>query len=352
MSFELFILSASIRSLHRGASVMPRWAEVMMHVACCAVAALAFGVFYALCVRVNVNGYNTSKENEAYTNTFNHVSANDDLDDDVPSITASLAFQNARDSYDNLVRDMLVTWDIVVGVAMGMWILLRASHLHGRVRALHIEAAAATEAEENDVWRNTRRNAWRLRRCLLEARREAFNEVAKPLEPYIIVFVVFAAPAFVMSTPFCQYHSGANAAGGVSASEGVDGASTNFTYGTCDVWCEFVLAFRSLGAVAVYLVPRERRAELVAVRSTWSKLCTRVIDCIRCAPSPHAHLTHVHGGEYEMDELELQPTGHKLRRRQRQRRRQQQQQHHQQKQRCCDGCHRQLVVLVHQRARL
>jgi hypothetical protein len=69
------------------------------------------------------------------------------------------------------------------------------------------------------------------------------------------------------------------------------------------VWCEFVLAFRSLGTVAVYLVPRERRAELVAVRSTCRKLCSRVLGCIRCTSSPYATLDHGHDAEYEMDEL-------------------------------------------------
>jgi serine/threonine protein kinase len=308
VSFELLILGASIRALLRGDSAVPRCAEAAMHTACYAIAALAFGVFYALCSRVNANGYNARTEGEVYTNAFNHASVNDDLDDDVPSTAASLAFQSARDAYDNLVRDMLVTWDVVVGVAVVMWIVLRALHLQA-LRALRTEAAAAADAEENDVWRDTRRSAWGTRRCLLEARREAFNEIAKPLEPYIFVFVVFAGPAFVMSTPFCQAHSGASTAGGAGASDGVDGASTDFTYGTCDVWCEFALAFRSLGAVAVYLAPRQRRAELVAVHSTWSKLCTRVIRCVQCAPSPYTRFVHDHhDGEYEMDELELQTT--------------------------------------------
>jgi hypothetical protein len=137
----------------------------------------------------------------------------------------------------------------------------------------------------------------------LEARRDAFNEVAKPLEPYIAVFVVFAAPALVMSTSFCQIHSGASAATGGSAA-GNAGNLADFTYGTCDVWCEFALSFRSLATVVVYLVPRERRVELSAVCVTFRKLCNRVVLCIRCAPAPYARLDNDGiGDEHEMSAL-------------------------------------------------
>jgi serine/threonine protein kinase len=230
-------------------------------------------------------------------NSFNHASANDDFDDDSPSTPASLVFQNGRDEYDNLVRNMLVAWDAVVGVAVGMWVALRMLYILS-LRALRTEAVAAARAEANDEWRDTRRGAWEARRRLLEARREAFNEVARPLEPYIAVFVVFAAPAFVMSTRFCQNHSGANAV--IGADDGGVG-SLSYTYGTCDVWCEFVLAFRSLASVAVYLASRKRLAELVGVRTTLRKLCTRVVGCISCTPVSYALLDH--GDEIEMDEF-------------------------------------------------
>jgi hypothetical protein len=302
VGFELLILGCSIRAMRRGfTTAVPRCTEASMHAACCVLAACAFAVFYTLCAHINANGYNESTESVAYTNALNHASANDDLDDDIPSVTASSTFKSQRDSYDNLVRDMLVAWDGVVGVAVAMWIVLRALHLHA-LRVLRTEAIAAELAEETDDWADTRRSAWEARRLFLELRREAFNEVAKPLEPYIFVFVMFAAPAFVMSTPFCQSHSGATSA---IARDSFGNASTDFTYGTCDVWCEFALAFRSLGTVAVYLVPRKSRAELLAVRTTCRKLCPRVVGCVRCTPcSPYAPLAvHIHDNVFEMDTL-------------------------------------------------
>jgi hypothetical protein len=165
--------------------------------------------------------------------------------------------------------------------------VLRVLHLHA-LRVLRTETAAAARDEAADLWVGTRRSVWDARREVLVARREAFDDVAKPLEPYIFVFMMFSAPAFVMSTPLCQRYSGASSAGGVGASLGSNGGTRDFTYGTCNVWCEFALAFRSLGTVAVYLLPRERRVELVAVRSTWHKLYARVLGCIRCTSSPYA----------------------------------------------------------------
>jgi hypothetical protein len=309
VSFELLILGASIHALHRGMSFVPPRTEAAMHAACYAVAAAAFVVFYVLCARINADGYNVDTESEAYTNAFNHASVNDDHDDVSPSIAASLAFQNARNAYDNLVRDMLVAWDSVVGAAVGMWVVLRVLHRRA-LQALRTEATAAANAEAADVWRDLRRSVWGARRRLLEARQEAFNEVAKPLEPYIFVFALFAAPAFVMSTPICQEHSGASAAGGEGAAGNIGGDEfTDFTYGTCDVWCEFVLAFRSFATVTVYLGSFERRGELLAVRSTWRKLCTRAVACIRCTPLPHTPLVYELADGIQMDAVaQQQPT--------------------------------------------
>ena len=98
------------------------------------------------------------------------------------------------------------------------------------------------------------------------------------------------------------------------ASDNSSNFVSDFSYGMCDVWCEFVLAFRSLATVAVYLTPRERRAELVTVRTTWRKLVSRVVGCVCCHPtqSPYAPLHRFgHEGTYEMLELAQElATGH------------------------------------------
>ena len=277
-----------------------------MHAACCGVAALAFAVFFALCAGINADGYNTSTIDEVYTSSYNHASATDDLDDDAAASVASSKFQRGRNEYDNLVRDMLIAWDVLVGVAVVQWIVLRMM-ARNAIQALHTIAVAATRDEAADVWADTRRGAWRARQQVLQARRDAFAEVAKPLEPYIAVFVLFSPPAFVMSTSFCQRHSGASAMAADTSGYAVYTGSATVSYGTCDVWCEFVLAFRSLCTVAVYLVPRERRSELLAVRTTWRKLRTRWIEWICCSTrAQYVPLGHNDNDEFEMNSLEHQ----------------------------------------------
>ena len=299
--FELFILGASIRALNLGLSVVPAGAEAVMHATCCTVAVLAFVVFYILCEHINAGGYNLETEKEVYTNAYYHGNFNDDHDDEEPSVAASSSYQTARASYDNLVREMLVAWDVLVGLAIVLWVVLRVLHRHYML-ALRAASDAAAQAEAADVWADTRRGTWAARRRVLVARKEAFTDVAKPLEPYIVVFVAFVAPAVVMSTSFCQTHSGAHTA--TLTASNINAGSNNLTYGTCDVWCEFVLAFRSLGAVAVYLLPREHRAELVAIRVTWRKLFARTVGCLHRAPHPHARL----GRDYVDDDgFELVP---------------------------------------------
>ena len=171
VSFELFILGASIRALFCGLSALPRWAETMMHVACWTCAFVAFAVFYSLCYNINSRGYNANTENEAFTNAHSHVSFNDDLDDSgAPSLAASLEFEHGRAEYDNLVSDTLVAWDVLVGVAVVLWIVLRLMYLHA-LRMLRSKVVAVSRAEATDVWADTRRSAWAARRRLLEARK-------------------------------------------------------------------------------------------------------------------------------------------------------------------------------------
>jgi serine/threonine protein kinase len=302
VSFELLIVGASIRALMKGASAVPPRAEAAMHASCVAVAVVACAVFYTLCARINTDEYNSATEAVALGNGYNHAASTDDIDDDEPSVEATKLFQSGRNAYDNLVRDMLIAWDALVGVAVVMWLVLRVMYARA-TRLLRVEAAAAARAEETDEWADTRRSTWEARRQLLNARQSAFAEVAKPLEPYIAVFVVFAAPAFVMSTSFCQEHSGATLESVHTYS--ATGSSVGITYGTCDVWCEFALAFRSLGTVIVYLVPRERRVEIASVRTTWHKLWVRAITCCFSRRTPPSHYSPLEsdGSEHEMLEL-------------------------------------------------
>ena len=65
------------------------------------------------------------------------------------------------------------------------------------------------------------------------------------------MFLAFGIPAVVMSTDYCRTHSNARA-----AAASIYYTNREITYGTCDVLCEFALAFRSLASVLVYVDTR------------------------------------------------------------------------------------------------
>ena len=54
--FELLILGASIRALHKGVSCMHPMIEATLHAACWVLAGLAFTVFYFKCTEINNAG--------------------------------------------------------------------------------------------------------------------------------------------------------------------------------------------------------------------------------------------------------------------------------------------------------
>ena len=74
-----------------------------------------------------------------------------------------------------------------------------------------------------------------------------YEGVARPLEPYVLVFLAFGVPAAIMSTDYCRSHSNAQDV----ATASLTASNREITYGTCDVLCEFALAFRSMASVLV-----------------------------------------------------------------------------------------------------
>lgn len=96
----------------------------------------------------------------------------------------------ARDKYDALMQLFLQVWTGLLIVAMMMWVYLRWSY-HHLVDAWQALSLAETKQEIADAWADTRRSLWRARREVLVAQREAYSDVAKPLELYVAVFVLF-----------------------------------------------------------------------------------------------------------------------------------------------------------------
>eukprot|EP00035_Acanthoeca_spectabilis_P015826 m.317844 g.317844 ORF g.317844 m.317844 type:complete len:1135 (+) comp16442_c0_seq2:26-3430(+) len=280
VGWELMILVTSIHALctnHRRLRVAT---EVTLHSLCVLLGAAAFSTFYVLSDGIIRGGYNNTMLSEARAGYYMSIGLipQDDADDDASKpvglpATALATYDKGRANYDELVRVMLLVWDALLGIAILLWVSLRIMYRR-TILQWRRQAAAVINAANRDAWRDTRQSAWRADHASLASVRETYTAVAEPLELYVAVFVVFAVPAVLMSTEFCQQRS--------SASEKRQKYTGFMTwapvqYGTCDTWCELVLSLRSLATVAVYLRHRQRRKEFADVPKLWWLLRCRLI---------------------------------------------------------------------------
>eukprot|EP00035_Acanthoeca_spectabilis_P007620 m.139478 g.139478 ORF g.139478 m.139478 type:complete len:1141 (-) comp14018_c0_seq2:130-3552(-) len=272
--FELYIIAASLRALVAGVGGVRPWVEAALHVACSLVGAAAFTAFFLESQEIQAGGYNSATEEESMSAAWAHFSPDDDVNDDGWTVGAEAGarFTHGRQRYDALVSTMLWVFNGLLGVTVLAWAGLRLAYRRA-VRRWRLKADAIVHEEEQDVWRETRRSEWASRLQLAELQREGYVEIAAPLQPYVLVFLLFGIPAVVMSTNYCQAKSGAVIS---ELALGASGTERNVTFGECSVWCEFALAFRSLGAVAVYLLQPDRRAECFRLPTLARKLWARV----------------------------------------------------------------------------
>eukprot|EP00035_Acanthoeca_spectabilis_P033031 m.21650 g.21650 ORF g.21650 m.21650 type:complete len:1167 (+) comp5717_c0_seq1:171-3671(+) len=275
VGFELFILAASAWVLRHGAGALPWRVEAAGHLLCFCFGLVAFAVFLSRATYLNNAGLNEETEQEAKFGLYNHASAADDADDDFPSGAAAQSLASAHSSYDSLVQEALQVWNGFLGLAVLMWIGLRLTYRDAQ-RSWRDHAQTLADAEEVDPWASTRRGAWEAERRLASLQQRALDEVARPLEPFVLIFLLFGTPAVVMSTDYCQERSG------VSAAE-ADILAPGIRHGTCDVYCEFALSFRSAATVLVFLLHGGRWKELSDVRGTFYGL---VQACRSASPTP------------------------------------------------------------------
>lgn len=293
--YELFIIGASTRALMTGAQ-LSAWTEGTMHFGCAAGAAMAFAAFYIPVSKIDETE-NRSNMFKALRNNFEHLGPSDDLNDD-NTFGALIAFTNSRTHFNDVLQKFLLAWNAFVGLALLMWLIFRWKHLQLHW-AWRREMTSTEVLESTDEWGKTRRSHWRDRRRVLDLQRRAYTEVARPLEPYVVVLLIFAIPGIVMTTPWCIKWSAIKV-----MHVGFAGArnSTGF-YNTgdgqvllCDSICELLLAFRSAATVAVFFSAHRHRREFVNVRETIRRLGRGLRYCLCCqqpSQTPQSELIEV-----------------------------------------------------------
>lgn len=273
VGYEQVLLGASIWAFCHGGIAVRFRTEVALHFFCASLGIAAFVAFWIRCTHIDLSGYNSSTQSEARTGAYVHINIDDSQDDDgvAASIDATNRFQAERDQYDRLVQYMLLTWDGFLAVAILLWIRLRVIY-HFAMHQWRRQSQTVDELEKTDPWVETRQSEWGCRRDNLRLEQDFYDNIAGPLEKYVWVFVAFACPAVLMSTDYCQNRSAAQD----DISTIGDDSGATFHFGSCNLWCEFALSFRSIATVAIYLRSKQRRVELFSLRTLCHRLCNRL----------------------------------------------------------------------------
>eukprot|EP00035_Acanthoeca_spectabilis_P005438 m.113568 g.113568 ORF g.113568 m.113568 type:complete len:1135 (-) comp13027_c0_seq1:1812-5216(-) len=244
---EVLLLGASLCAVRYGAKTVSVGVEIALHVSCGTAAVTAFTCFYLKGMAIHGRYLNSATENEAYSSAYNYASLHDDRDDDLPGVASLEHFANGQAEFDSLIQRMLIVWNGILGFALIMWLLLRLVYLR-TMRLWRSYEGAAHRNEILDEWADTRRSLWVAHRELIAMQQRAYTYIARPLELYVAVFVPFGVPAVLMSTEWCNQRSGVT-----SKPSKLDIGTVSLTYGSCDTWCELILAFRSIATVCVFV---------------------------------------------------------------------------------------------------
>ena len=212
--YELFVLYASVVALQTGSVNLSSRRELFLHTLCIMTGAVVFILFYSA----------QSQKYILYTETDSFKTQ-----------------QEALRDYNNTVESTMRIWLYILGFVVVFWAYQRF-FLFERLRSeIQLAVRDAEKADAGAVFTGKRANT----RHLLDLRQQGFDEIARPLEKYVAVFILFGIPAVLMATPWCSANSGK------AGEDIVD----------CQHVMEAVLAFRTPATVAVYILVSGNREQ-------------------------------------------------------------------------------------------
>eukprot|EP00041_Stephanoeca_diplocostata_P032155 m.1023388 g.1023388 ORF g.1023388 m.1023388 type:complete len:434 (+) comp24097_c0_seq2:257-1558(+) len=254
--YEIMIVATALIALRAGQASLSRTVEACCHVTCFAVGVTAFVVWSTLVM-------SDAAKHQVLSANFNECVLS--TDDEAALHSCSKDRGATKEQFTIVINHIAHVLTVMVRVWLGpfalsllLWVLSRVQY-HALLRAWMTEHSAAVEGWSKDFWGLSVRQE-----RVLVLRREAFDEIARPLEPYIAVFFVFGIPAVVMSMDFCQH---------------ISTQQDKF----CQRPCEMILALRSAATGLVYFWRREHRQQLWHFGELWSRLCQRICPfmCMR-----------------------------------------------------------------------
>eukprot|EP00040_Diaphanoeca_grandis_P025096 m.138619 g.138619 ORF g.138619 m.138619 type:complete len:435 (+) comp30005_c0_seq3:693-1997(+) len=239
LAYEFFALSTSIMGLTSCTdAIIGKVVEISSHVVCSLIAVGAFGIFCTI--------------NMGYVHVMRRCMTTCDdqyVDVNATEVCTDRCFEDLVQAYDMLTSKFMLVWVVLLGLTILLW-----SYFRVIVCKLDNERKATVQSEQErltDEYCFEDQLPMRERKIrLLRLHTERYLEIAKPLERYVVVFLVFGIPAVAM-------------------------AASNS--GILILVCEWILGLRGIASALVYFWDRESRHELL----NWRTLCKRFSNRIQ-----------------------------------------------------------------------
>jgi len=277
--FELFILGVAVWSLKSGLHTLGVRRETLLHATCAVAGIAAFVGFFVKSGAIESDGFNADTQAEFKSDAFSYLGASDDFDDDDPATPAGQRFTKGRSKYDTLVQQMLQVWIAFLALCILLWFYLRYTFAR-LIQGWRVNLSEAEDQWNRDLCATDLQGVRKTKRRFLELTKETYDELFRPLEPFVAVFIVFGVPACVMATDYCHERS--------QVSTPFEGQAQVIKVGKCDAVCELILSFQSAATVAVYFYSREHRNEVYHIRTLWRRLGARVTSWFLSSNRRHA----------------------------------------------------------------
>ena len=147
-----------------------------------------------------------------------------------------------------------------------------------------------------------------IRSKLLALKKEAYDDVVKPLKPYVVVIILFMVPQAIAVSKKCQVQTEDT----LEQGEYGDGDAAL----PCQYFCELAFAFRTVALALVYILRSNRhgwaRSELLGVVGLFRRAWSRAAIASGCGAAVGsrvgaANSGHVRFGADEIDGVHLVP---------------------------------------------
>lgn len=251
-AYEIFIFVIAIIALKTGQTTITYQHEVFGHICAWVCGLVPFCWFLGMCVPI------TASQNDVIANaTAAHKYR--------WTSEMEIVYNQGADDIASMTGSILKVWCALLGTVVVLW--LYSSCLYQGALANWADTSQRTRSELEEYWNGNSRHEAKARyrkERLLEMQRDAYRDVARPLEIYLFVLILCSIPGIVMTADFCVHQS----------SQYQD--KENSQGFPCQILCEFILSVRALIVSMLFFAEKTSRKQAFNFGELRRKLGIRI----------------------------------------------------------------------------